>query len=70
MAEEEIVENAETEHDRRTKYRKLREAGKSDSEAREEVWPSTSRGMKRNADEKARLEAGKAEGKDAASEGA
>ncbi|MCX6770846.1 MAG: hypothetical protein NTX79_02210 [Candidatus Micrarchaeota archaeon] len=51
----------ENEFSRMADYRKLRAGGKSDFEAREEVWPSTSVGMKRNADEKIRLEAVKAE---------
>lgn len=67
MAEEESG-TLETEHDRRVKYRKLREAGKSDLQAREAVWPSTGAGVKRNADEKARADAKKAEEKEAASE--
>jgi len=54
-------ENMETEQDRHAKYRKLRMGGKSDTEAREEVWPSTRVGMKKNADEKARVEAEKTE---------
>jgi len=51
----------ENEFSRMKDYRKLRASGKSDSQAREDVWPSTSVGMKKNADEKTRLEAVKAE---------
>jgi len=65
--EDEEKEILETEQDRRMKYRKLREGGRSDAEAREDVWPSTRVGMKKNADEKARVEAEKAEGKEPAS---
>jgi len=53
----------ENEFSRMKDYRKLRASGKSDTQAREEVWPSTSVGMKKNADEKTRLEAVKAEEK-------
>ncbi|MCX6770958.1 MAG: hypothetical protein NTX79_02785 [Candidatus Micrarchaeota archaeon] len=49
-----VDENEETEQDRRKKYRKLRAGGKSDSEAMENVWPSTSAGVKFNADAKAK----------------
>ena len=51
----------ENEVSRMKDYRKLRASGKSDMQAREEVWPSTSVGMKKNADEKTRLEGVKAE---------
>ena len=51
----------ENEFSRMKDYRKLRASGKSDSVAREEIWPSTSVGIKRNADEKTRLEGVKAE---------
>ena len=51
----------ENEFSRMKDYRKLRAGGKSDAVAREEIWPSTSVGMKRNADEKVRLDAVKAE---------
>ena len=51
----------ENEFSRMKDYRKLRASGKSDMQAREEVWPSTSVGMKKNADEKTRLETVKAE---------
>ncbi|GEM_PF-2904931 len=68
MADKES-EILETEHDRHVKYRKFREAGKSDAQAREEVWPSTSGGVKKNADDKARADTEKAEKKAAASEG-
>ena len=57
----------ENEFSRMKDYRKLRAGGKSDTQAREEVWPSTSVGMKRNADEKVRLEGVKAEEKAAKS---
>ena len=53
----------ENEFSRMKDYRKLRASGKSDSVAREEIWPSTSVGMKKNADEKTRLDAVKAEEK-------
>ena len=53
----------ENEFSRMKDYRKLRASGKSDMAAREEVWPSTSVGIKKNADEKIRLEAVKAEEK-------
>ncbi|MFA6328507.1 MAG: hypothetical protein WCY41_03605 [Candidatus Micrarchaeia archaeon] len=49
----------ENEVSRMSEYRKLRASGKSDDVAREAVWPSTYAGIKRNADEKARLDAGK-----------
>ena len=55
----------ENEFSRMKDYRKLRAGGKSDMQAREEVWPSTSIGMKKNADEKARVEAVKAEEREA-----
>ena len=58
----------ENEFSRMKDYRKLRAGGKSDMEAREEVWPSTSVGMKKNADEKARVEAEKTNGKEPGSE--
>ena len=58
----------DNEFSRKTEYRKLRAGGMSDSVAREEVWPSTSAGMKRNADEKARLEAEKTDGKEPSAE--
>jgi len=58
----------ENEFSRMKDYRKLRAGGKSDMAAREEVWPSTSLGMKRNADEKARLEAEKTDGKEPSAE--
>jgi hypothetical protein len=51
----------ENEFSRMKDYRKLRAGGKSDSVAREEIWPSTAVGMKKNADEKTRLDAVKAE---------
>ena len=51
----------ENEFSRMKDYRKLRAGGKSDSVAREEIWPSTSVGIKRNADEKTRLDAVRAE---------
>jgi len=46
----------ENEFSRMKEYRKLRAGGKSDMAAREEVWPSTRAGMKKNADGKARVE--------------
>jgi len=51
----------ENEFSRMKDYRKLRAGGKSDSVAREEIWPSTTVGMKKNADEKVRLETEKTE---------
>ena len=68
MADEK-KEIVETEQDRHARYRELRAGGKSDTEAREDVWPSTRVGMKKNADEKARVEAEKTDGKEPASEG-
>ena len=59
------VEAEENEFSRMKDYRKLRAGGKSDAEAREDIWPSTRVGMKKNADEKARVEAVKAEEKEA-----
>ena len=58
----------ENEFSRMKDYRKLRAGGKSDSQAREEVWPSTAVGMKKNADEKARLETEKTNGKEPSAE--
>ena len=58
----------ENEFSRMADYRKLRAGGKSDTVAREEVWPSTSLGIKRNADERARLEAEKTDGKEPSAE--
>jgi len=58
----------ENEFSRMKDYRKLRASGKSDLEAREDVWPSTSVGMKKNADEKARVEAERTNGKEPSAE--
>ena len=51
----------ENEHSRRIEYRKLRAQGMGDKEATERVWPSTSAGMKVNADEKAKAESDRLE---------
>ena len=58
----------ENEFSRMKDYRKLRAGGMSDTVAREEIWPSTSVGMKKNADERARLEAEKTDGKEPSAE--
>ena len=51
----------ETEHERRVKYRKLRAVVMSDKESSESVWPTTSRGMIKNAKEKADADKAKGE---------
>ena len=58
----------ENEFSRMKDYRKLRAGGMSDTVAREEIWPSTAVGMKKNADEKARLEAERTDGKEPSAE--
>ena len=58
----------ENEFSRMKDYRKLRAGGMSDTLAREEIWPSTAVGMKKNADEKARLEAERTDGKEPSAE--
>ena len=58
----------ENEFSRMKDYRKLRAGGMSDMVAREEIWPSTAVGMKKNADEKARLEAERTDGKEPSAE--
>ena len=50
----------DNEHGRRIEYRKLRSQGVEDNIAKEKVWPSTSAGLKINADEKAKVESDKA----------
>ena len=58
----------ENEFSRMKDYRTLRAGGMSDTVAREEIWPSTAVGMKKNADEKARLEAERTDGKEPSAE--
>ena len=58
----------ENEFSRMKDYRKLRAGGMSDTLAREEIWPSTAVGMKKNADEKARLDAERTDGKEPSAE--
>jgi hypothetical protein len=48
----------DNEINRRKEYRKLRAGGKSDFEAREAVWPSTTLGfVKRKKDDEAKVQA-------------
>ena len=51
----------ETEHERRVKYRKLRATGMSDKDSSESVWHTTSKGMLKNAKEKADADKTKSE---------
>jgi hypothetical protein len=61
MVKEEKEKPEETENERRVKYRKLRAGGMSDKDSSESVWPTTSKGMLKNAKEKADADKAKSE---------